>query len=221
MVGLCRFDWGWPSWTRSQDSLSSQTQRWSASAVRVSEQEARFIMAGELAKAGLLYSIETPTTKPYQFTGCSELSGQTDLTIYWPSAKDILWNIEFKAHGFTKAQKQKLPIQKDIEKLLCEPAQGFWFHTLEGVNNSTLTVVWQAFASYIEFVAKENIRKLRPKTLVFHACVLKHQFSVERTLTIVPSASDFGSVLVSAPVYSVTHSKLKSCEQLEGWTFRQ
>src|SRR4051812_46179071 len=78
--------------------------------IRVSEQEARFGLTGQLARSQLLYSVETPTSMTYQFTGDSGLSGQTDVTVYNPSGEGM-WNLEFKAHGFSEERANKLSMQ--------------------------------------------------------------------------------------------------------------
>ena len=154
--------------------------------IRVSEQEARFVVTGHLARSKLLYSVETPTVLTYQFTGGSGLSGQTDVTVYTPSAEGM-WNLEFKAHGFSEDRANKLPIRKDIEKLLREPLPAYWFHTFDGVDNLTLSIVWQALLADIRAVGQRLVvGQLVPKSFVFHACVLRQGFSVEQKLWIDP-----------------------------------
>lgn len=153
---------------------------------RVSEQEARFAMTGELAKSSLLYAVEAPTQERYQFTGKTAISGKTDVAIYWPNG-DRMWNVEFKAKGFSGDRSLKSSIQKDIEKLLREELDGFWFHTLKSVDNTTLKTVWDAFAADLRQVAKRlaDARILIPaKGFVFHVCVLSQGFSAEVRLRI-------------------------------------
>src|SRR5574344_175220 len=52
---------------------------------RISEQEARFLLVKQLEKqeqTKFQYSVESPTTKSYCFTGKGERSGNIDLCIY-------------------------------------------------------------------------------------------------------------------------------------------
>jgi hypothetical protein len=165
----------------------------------------------------LLFCIETPTSQVYQFTGSQGLAAQTDVTAYSPTG-DPLWNIEFKAHGFSQDRKGKLGVQKDIEKLLCEAVPGFWFHTFKAVNNSTLSLAWAAFISDVRYVARKHTKRLQNTHLVFHACVLRQQFSVEQTLVIDPSRPETDYVAeVPRPSYKVTKDRLKSFQVAHGW----
>jgi hypothetical protein len=188
--------------------------------IRVSEQEARFVLTGQLARSQLLYSVETPTSLPYQFTGDSGLSGQTDVTVYTPSGA-VMWNLEFKAHGFSEDRANKLSIQKDIEKLLREPSPAYWFHTFEGVNNSTLTTAWRAFLADIgEVVQRLPVDQIVAKPFVFHACVVRHRFSVERRLSIDPESWKTGMAMeMPGPTYLVTRDILTSFEAKDCWKF--
>jgi hypothetical protein len=190
--------------------------------IRVSEQEASFVLTGQLAGSHLLYSVETPTSLTYQFTGDSGLSGQTDVTVYTPTGQGM-WNLEFKAHGFSEDRANKLSTQKDIEKLLREPFPAYWFHTFEGVDNSTLATVWRAFLGDIrEVVQRLSLEHLAAKPLVFHACVVRQRFSVEQKLWIDPSSWKSGVTLdVPSPIYVVTRSGLTSFEAKDGWECRR
>jgi hypothetical protein len=189
--------------------------------IRVSEQEARFVLTGRLARSQLLYSVETPTTLLYQFTGDSGLSGQSDVTVYTPSG-ECMWNLEFKAHGFSEDRVGKLSIQKDIEKLLREPSPAYWFHTFEGVNNATLRSAWRAFQADIrEVIQRLPVDQVVAKQLVFHACVLRHRFSVERRLRIIPDEWRAGvAVELPGPTYLAARDNLTSFEAKDGWIFR-
>jgi len=101
--------------------------------IRVSEQEARFLMCSILNSMNYFYSVETPTKKKYHFNGGSnddndenKRSACTDLTLwtYEGSSFKRCVNIEFKSHNPPKDH-----IAKDIEKLVCEEIQetGFIF----------------------------------------------------------------------------------------------
>jgi hypothetical protein len=102
--------------------------------LRVSEQEARFAFVEALATGPLTYSVETPTSKMYQFTGKSPLSAQTDLAIHDEAGARIC-NVEFKAKGVSPSAEKHFPIYKDLQKLMREPLWGLWFHLLERVDN--------------------------------------------------------------------------------------
>lgn len=106
--------------------------------IRVSEQEARFLLAQQLEQCGMYYSVETPTRQGYQFTGTQgERSGSTDVTLFERSptggfTRKVL--IELKAHNVHLNN-----IQKDFEKLLNEEEPGVFFHILQAANSGTLT----------------------------------------------------------------------------------
>ena len=91
----------WNSYHASSDSryhgLNTQLifPKNASKAIRVSEQEARFIFSNQLNNSPFLFSVETPTQYRYQLTGKYKRSAATDLTIYSVSGKRIL-NIEFK-----------------------------------------------------------------------------------------------------------------------------
>ena len=190
--------------------------------IRVSEQEARFVLTGQLARSQMLYSVETPTTMTYQFTGDSGLSGQTDVTVYDPSGEGM-WNMEFKAHGFSEERVNKMSTQKDIEKLLREPLPAYWFHTFDGVDNSTLAIVWRAFLADIhEVVQRLSLDQLIQKSFVFHACVVRQRFSIEQRIWIDPSGWRAGNRLdIANPTYFVTRNSLTSFEAKDGWICRR
>ena len=190
--------------------------------LRVSEQEARFVLTGQLARSTLLYTIETPTSLTYQFTGGFGLSGQTDVSVYKPDGESM-WNLEFKAGGFSQERTNPLSIQKDIEKLLREPQPAFWFHTLKGVDRDTLNLAWRAFLADIRTVAQNlSPENVVAKTFVFHACVVRQGFSVEQKLWIDPSKWTIELLPdTPGPAYIVTRSSLTFFEQRDGWKFRR
>lgn len=95
--------------------------------LRVSEQEARFAFVESLHSTDFLYSVETPTSKLYQFTGKTRLSAQSDLAIHDQTGRRIC-NVEFKAKGISHSARQHDHIYKDFQKLLREPVRGLWFH---------------------------------------------------------------------------------------------
>jgi len=196
--------------------------RYRSGDIRVSEQEARFIVTGLLATSSLIYSVESPTSTQYQFTGACGVSGQTDVTVRAATGEGM-WNMEFKAHGFSEERSKKLSIQKDIEKLLCEPLPAYWFHTFEGVDNSTLLSAWRAFVADVREVAQRLPAEHQiSNAIVFHACILRHRFSIERKIFI-EFGTDRAVVVENAPepVYRVTRTALNSFDQVGGWRCRR
>ena len=122
---------------------------------RLSEQEARFLFANVLNHSTLFYSIETPTKKLYSFSGKTERSAMTDLTIYKRIGERFIpqVNVEFKAHNCTQSG-----INKDIEKLLREDIPfGNWFHIFENADSATIKELMQKFAVAIDKVIPTGI----------------------------------------------------------------
>lgn len=121
--------------------------------LRVSEQESKIIFTHWLERAGVPYSIETPTIKGYIQQGNSELSARIDVTVYGSSdPKDRILNIELKA-GTASVE----AFRKDFEKLLRERTDGLWFHTLERATSRTWDALERkmgdAFAREMQHVA--------------------------------------------------------------------
>lgn len=106
-------------------------------ATRVSEQESKIMLCQVLEASPWYYSVETPTREKYQQSGTFELSGRLDLTVYGTrSAADRLLNVELKA-GVPRVEN----FRKDFEKLAREGTDGLWFHTLESINQGTISAV--------------------------------------------------------------------------------
>ena len=151
--------------------------------LRVSEQEARFAFVESLNRGPLLYSVEAPTDKLYQFTGKTPLSAQTDLALHDGNGKRIC-NVEFKAKGVSPSANKHFSISKDLQKLLREPIWGLWFHLLESVNNSTINNFLSVLAAQIWEVHQKFIGDIESPGLTIHICVLQHGFSLQKDLTI-------------------------------------
>ena len=148
--------------------------------LRVSEQEARFAFVEALCRRSLRYSIETPTSKRYQFKGnTNKISAQTDLSVYDMNGKSSICNVEFKAHG---ASKDNPAIKKDVEKLLREPVWGLWFHILKGVNNSTINNLISVITRHICQVQEELDNDVEASGLTLHICVLRYGFSLQKDI---------------------------------------
>jgi len=104
--------------------------------LRLSEQEARFIYGLVVNRTSDYYfSVETPTTQGYSFTGTKRISARVDLTLFThgDDAFDRAVNVEFKAKNPTQAS-----IDKDVEKFCREPVLGSWFHILLNIDSGTL-----------------------------------------------------------------------------------
>ena len=147
--------------------------------LRVSEQEGRFALVEALCQGDLRYSVETPTRKLYSFTGQTPLSAQTDLQVYDVSEISIC-NIEFKAKGVSPSARNHVSIYKDLQKLLCEPVWGLWFHLLESTDNSTITALLRVIATEIGKVQCEFGKDVETPGLTLHVCVLRHGFSLQK-----------------------------------------
>ena len=127
---LSRLCWGKPThgW-RIQIRFPRKRQ----GEIRVSEQEARFVLTGQLARSQLLYSVETPTSLTYQFTGRLRVRGQTDVTVYTPSG-DGMWNLEFKSiMASRKIEWASCPSKRTSRSCFVNLRPAYWFHTFEGV----------------------------------------------------------------------------------------
>ena len=102
--------------------------------IRASEQEARFVFIEVMCReTAFRYSVETPTSNLYKFTGRTKESARTDMTLFDAQGSPIC-NIEFKSKGISLDAKEKSKIGKDLQKLIREPLQGLWFHLLESAN---------------------------------------------------------------------------------------
>lgn len=151
----------------------------SGSAIRISEQEARFAFVEAIVSSDYSFSAETPTRKLYQFSGESETSAQTDLSLYDNNFANIL-GIEFKSKGFSLNASDHSEITKDIQKLLREQCDGLWFHILESTSNTTITNLFKVFQSDMLDMYNEYKGDIDDKVIIFHICVLKHGFSVHK-----------------------------------------
>lgn len=184
----------------------------------MSEQEARFAFLESLSRVPLLYSVEAPTKKLYQFTGKTPLSAQTDLAVHDENGQQIC-NVEFKAKGVSISAGKHFPIYKDLQKLLREQVWGLWFHLLESVNNSTINNLLSVMAEQICKVRQEYRGDIGSPGLTIHICVLQHGFSVQRDVIV---RSDSG--LISDELrrllhlgLSVSRSELLGVEDQNGW----
>lgn len=194
--------------------------KYRADVIRVSEQEARCLLISQLNTSPFLYSVETPTTGEYCFKedGQGKRSAATDVTVYTEQLKPV-YNVEFKAHGFSLDRQTSLEITKDVVKLLREPVDGFWFHTLEAADNSTIKKLWSVIRRDLKLVGVENKETVATRRFVFHVCVLRQRFAMQTAVEIQPETigtdwlNDF-----PVPIYEVTRQRLVSVGATMPWT---
>ena len=186
--------------------------------LRVSEQEARLVFVEALSQGSLMYAVEAPTSKLYQFTGKTPLSAQTDLAVYDERAVRIC-NVEFKAKGVRPATVKHFPIYKDLLKLMREPLWGLWFHLLESVNNSTINDLLSVMADQVAKVRHECGDDVDSPGLTIHICVLQHGFAVQRDLAFAAEA-DLSNEELRARLsldLSVSRTELLAVPDANGW----
>lgn len=195
------------------------------SALRVSEQEARFAFVEAVLAHNFRYSIEVPTKEKYTFktkekytfNGKGSRSAQTDLAVY-RAIESRLCNVEFKAHGVSKrASKGRNAINKDMQKLLAEEPWGLWFHLLQSVDNSTIPKLLEVMEEEI-LKASKSENGVKSPGLSIHICVLEHGFSMHRDIKWPGhriSSADLKSVLRLQ--LGVTKHELKAVEDANGW----
>lgn len=190
--------------------------------LRVSEQEARFAFVEALSRGPLMYSVEAPTSKLYQFTGKTPLSAQTDLAVY-DEAGIRICNVEFKAKGVRPSAVKHFLIYKDLQKLMREPLWGLWFHLLESVNNSTINDLLSVMAEQVARVRRDFTDDVESPGLTIHVCVLQHGFSVQRDLPFV-AGDGLSNEELRARLsldLSVSRTELLALSDANGWdTYR-
>jgi hypothetical protein len=160
--------------------------------IRVSEQEARFLMCSILNSMNYFYSVETPTKKKYHFNGGSnddndenKRSACTDLTLwtYEGSSFKRCVNIEFKSHNPPKDH-----IAKDIEKLVCEEITGNWFHLFKNIDSGTLKSLFEKLKESFKDVLKRIHHDI---DIVFTICVLEKKWACQNILNSNSDLDDF------------------------------
>ena len=179
----------WNAYARSVGSQPSGSDagrlvfpKYRGKGLRVSEQEARFAFVEALAKGPLRYSVETPTSKRYSFSGKTPLSAQTDLQLHDESEIGIC-NVEFKAKGVSSSARDNFSIYKDVQKLMREPVWGLWFHLLEGIDNSTISKFLDVMIEQIVKVNRDFASDVETPGLTIHICTLRHGFSLHKDLS--------------------------------------
>lgn len=138
-------------------------------ATRVSEQESKIMLCQVLEASPWYYSVETPTREKYQQSGTFGLSGRLDLTVYGTrSAADRLLNIELKA-GVPPLEN----FRKDFEKLAREGTDGLWFHTLDSINQGTISAVLTRMGESIRLI--DVAARAARHTITIALCVLNQR----------------------------------------------
>lgn len=185
--------------------------------VRVSEQEAKLCLIRHVANSPFSYSVETPTQLTYCFTGVGRRNAMTDVTLYEDGAPRA--NIEFKSGNVSAKRKNTTHITKDIEKLVCENVDAFWFHTLKATNDLSLTHLWGALRQALkEFVASQSV-KYAPKRFTFHCCVLQQGFSVTTTFELNErSVEENWLKTLESPTVVIRKGQLVELQTAEGWS---
>lgn len=159
--------------TEQQSASENTEQENTASDLRVSEQEARFCFAAAVERGKeYRYSVETPTLLPYQFTGMTGISAQTDLTLWSLDEEEKVYNIEFKAKN--PVQKS---IDKDIRKLVGEVPPGIWFHLFEKADNETFPALARKFGNaFLQYGQDKS------NGFLFAICALENEVGILGTL---------------------------------------
>lgn len=186
--------------------------------VRVSEQEAKQLLISQLPGSPFVFSVETPTSGNYSFTGKGQRSAATDLTLYAPAGERFL-NFEFKAHGFSTGRQNVGQITKDLKKLVLEPVNGFWFHTLKGADPKTIPRLWAVLRRELRSIVGQVAGQFDAKPLTVHFSVLREQVSVETTIPLGQGEPGPGWLDdVNPPVLSVQGGKFTGVTSAAGWS---
>ena len=121
---------------------------------RVSEQEARLLFLQHVEKDGeFLYSIETPTTKAYKFSGKNERSGNIDVCLYGKEDRKRKHHIEFKALNPKQAS-----FSKDFEKIFGdeEGLTNYFIHALVKTDSGTIRNIEKKYNEAVKNAIAEN-----------------------------------------------------------------
>ena len=139
---------------------------------RISEQEARFSFTGVLEdRNDFFYSVETPTSTVYRFTGAGKRSALFDLCLYEHDTESndlkLVTACEFKHGG--------KGINKDIQKLSSLTSNvgviiGNWFQLINSIDSATIKSL---FAKIAEALKQANPSD--PSVIIFHFCIMGPQ----------------------------------------------
>lgn len=200
---------------------------------RISEQESRVLFCKELQRSyhDIFFSIETPTEKKYSFGECLReikvnnkgKSASSDISLYKMKKGRLKQqiNIELKAHNV-----KLFNIAKDFFKLLSEPYNGLFFHTLESVDNGTLTTNGNHKGVLIKY--KEAIRKLEKQIkdlylkddeqfILFCICSLNPKFVLIKKIFKFNLVKSFSSISFQ---YEIKDNHIKITDK-DSWEFKR
>ncbi len=103
--------------------------------------------------------------------------------------------------------------------MLREENNGLWFHTLKSVDNSTIKKLFGTFKESILEYTKKSPDTIKNKNIIFHICVLKQKFSLQKELKLEineeleNNLDEFFNV-----EYKVSRDNLISFSNDQGWT---
>ena len=155
---------------------------------RISEQELRFALTnlhGKFSHPKLYYSIETPTSEEYSFSGKGKRSAASDLSFYHNDEKVL--NIELKAHN-----PEQKAIDKDIEKLVNENCNGAWIHLFKNEDSGTVQALFEKFKKAF------NKFPISKKPISFHILILE-------TKTLLSRKGKEGENNYSKDIFNIEH----------------
>jgi len=183
--------------------------------VRVSEQEARFAFVESVLESEFFYSVETPTSEKYRFSGEGCRAAQTDLTLRDKFGSPV-WNTEFKM-GVTSSDSKINVLYKDAQKLLREPVPGIWFHLLKSanVNNKNFSCLLQNLSCQFSKVLDEFRPTSAENTVIFHICVLRPKFSIHKRIDFSQSTNSHENEFEFS--YKILHQQFEGAINANGW----
>ena len=142
---------------------------------RISEQELRFIFVEQLNKEikkgwNVYYSVETPTSDAYCFTGKKKESGCIDMVIHDSTGKRICM-IEFKANNPKKSD-----YAKDFCKLNNEGVDyGYFLQIVENSNSKTKSNIESKIKSY-----KDQVESFKENVFHYCYCLKKKEYLIKK-----------------------------------------
>lgn len=187
--------------------------------IRVSEQEARFAFVESVLESNFFYSVETPTSEKYRFSGEKRISAQTDFALHDEESTRIL-NVEFKK-GTDFGNENGITVHKDVQKLLRESMPGMWFHLVESVDSKTLEKVLDRLSS--EFSKGLRMSELsldgECKVMLFHICVLRQGFSIHKKVNFSQYSNSHEDEFAFS--YKVSRMQFQGSDKLNQWDIHQ
>lgn len=185
--------------------------------VRVSEQESKICLIRHLIDSQFSFSVETPTKMAYCFSGASKRNAMTDITLYGNGER--LLNMEFKAGNVSINRRNQNHITKDIEKLVCENVDGYWFHTLRTTGNNSLKRLWDTIRRALRSVVARTDSIRCSKLFTFHCCVLQQGYSVSTTFELNDQSNQEKWLeSLAAPEVLIRKGQLDELRSADGWS---